>query len=117
MSWSSDENRVELIARFTAQPGREEEVARLLLALAAEVREEPGCLTFELYRVGPAPSGSGAIAEPQPAGTGFVVLEAYRDEEAFAEHLAAQYGAEFNAALGPLIVEDGSVLTFMAPLG
>ena len=45
------------------------------------------------------------------------MVEAYRDEEAFAEHLAAAYGAEFNAALGPLIVEDGSVLTFMAPLG
>lgn len=117
MSWSSDEDRVELIARFTALPGREEEVAHLLLALAAKVREEPGCLAFETYRVGPAPARAGVTAEPEPAGTGFLVLEAYRDEEAFAEHLAAAYGAEFNAALGPLIVEDGSVLTFMAPLG
>ena len=117
MSWSSDEDRIELIARFTALPGCGEEVAHLLLALAAKVREEPGCLAFETYRVTPAPSGAGVTAEPEPAGTGFLVLEAYRDEEAFAEHLAAAYGAEFNAALGPLIVEDGSVLTFMAPLG
>lgn len=118
MSWSSDNHRVELIARFTALPGREGEVAGLLLALAAKVREEPGCLAFESYRVGPAPSGSGVTAaQPELVGSGFVVLEAYRDEGAFAEHLAAEYGAEFNAALGPLIVEDGSVLTFMAPIG
>lgn len=117
MSWSSDNHRVELIARFTALPGRGEEVAGLLLALAARVREEPGCLVFESYRIGPAPSGSGVTTEPEPVGAGFVVLEAYRDEEAFAAHLAADYGAEFNAALGPLIVEDGSVLTFMTPIG
>ena len=45
------------------------------------------------------------------------MIEAYRDEEAFAAHLAAPYGAEFNAALVPLIVEDGSVLTFLTPIG
>ena len=117
MSWSSDEGRVELIARFTALPRREEEVSHLLLTLAAKVRGEPGCLAFEPYRVGPAPSGSGVAAELEPAGTGFVVIEAYRDREAFEAHLAAEYGAVFNAALGPLIVEDGSVLTFVAPIG
>jgi quinol monooxygenase YgiN len=117
MSWSSDEHRVELIARFTALPGHEEEVADLLLGFTAKVREEPGCLTFEPSRVAAAPQGSSATAGPEPVGTGFVVIEAYRDEVAFAEHVAAPYGAEFNAALGPLIVEDGSVLTFLAPFG
>ncbi|GAA1760539.1 putative quinol monooxygenase [Agromyces humatus] len=117
MSWSSEDGRVELIARFTALPGREEEVANLLLALTAKVRAEPGCLAFEPYRVESAPPGSGAVAGPEPAGAAFVVQEAYRDEAAFAEHLAAGYGAEFNAALVPLIVEDGSVLTFTALLG
>ena len=116
MSWSSGDDRVELIARFTALPGREEEVERLLLALTAKVREEPGCLAFEPYRVAPAPAGSDATAGPEPTGAGFLVTEAYRDAEAFAAHLAAEYGAEFNAALGPLIVEDGSVLTFIAPV-
>ena len=116
MSWSSDDDRIELVARFTAAPGREEEVAHLLLALTAKVREEPGCLAFEPYRVAAPPSGTGVEGGPEPVGTGFVVVEAYRDE-AFAEHLAAPYGATFNAALGPLIVEDGSVLTFLAPLG
>ncbi|MGW4929024.1 putative quinol monooxygenase [Agromyces sp. NPDC004153] len=116
MSWSSEEGRVELVARFTARPGREEEVAGLLLALTAQVREEPGCLAFEPYRVALPPAGAGVAAGPESAGAAFAVLEAYRDEAAFAAHLAAPYGAEFNAALGPLIVEDGSVLTFLAPL-
>lgn len=117
MSWSSEEDRVELIARFTAQAGREEEVSHLLLAFAAKVREEPGCLAFESHRVAAAPAGSGAAAGPEPVGTRFVVVEAYRDETAFADHLAAGYGATFNAALVPLIEEDASELTFLARLG
>ena len=117
MSWASEEGRVELIARFTALPGREEEVARLLLALTADVREEPGCLAFEPHRVVAAPSGSAVNAGPEPIGTRFIVVEAYRDEEAFAAHLAASYGATFNAALVPLIVEDGSILTFLSRVG
>jgi quinol monooxygenase YgiN len=117
VSWSSAADRVELVARFTAVPGREEEVAHLLLALTAKVREEPGCLAFEPYRVAAPPAGTGVVAGPEPVGAGFVVVEAYRDEEAFAEHLAAPYGAEFNAALRPLIEEDGSVLTFLAAHG
>ena len=117
MSWSSDDDRIELVARFTAAPGREEEVAHLLLALTAKVREEPGCLAFEPYRVAAAPADSGVEAGSERVGTGFVVVEAYRNEAAFAAHLTAPYGAEFNAALGPLIEEDGSVLTFLAPLG
>jgi quinol monooxygenase YgiN len=117
MSWASDDGRVELIARFTARAGREEEVAHLVLALTAKVREEPGCLAFEPSRVAAPPAGSRSESVGDPLGRGFVVVEAYRDEAAFGEHLAAPYGAAFNAALGPLIEEDGSVLTFLAPLG
>jgi quinol monooxygenase YgiN len=114
--------RIELIAEFTAIAGREEEVERLLLALAAEVRRESGCLDFTPRRVTAAPSGpafaaAAAATGPAPVGTRFVVTEVYRDAAAFAEHLAAPYGADFNAALGRLVVERGSVLTFLAPLG
>ena len=117
MSWASEAGRVELIARFTALPGREEEVARLLLALTAEVREEPGCLAFEPHRVAAAPAGSAASAGPEPIGTGFIVVEAYRDEAAFAAHLAAplrrdlQRGAraaDRGGRLGPHVPRRGS---------
>lgn len=116
MSGSSGAGRVELVARFTARPGCEEEVARLLLALTAKVRSEPGCLAFDPFRVAAPPPGSGVSAGPERVGAAFVVVEAYRDDAAFAEHLAAPYGAEFNAALGPLTEEAGSVLTFLTAL-
>ena len=108
MSSPKPEGVIELVAEFTALPGREEEVERLLLALTAEVRNEPGCLEFTPHRVAPAPAGSAIATSPAPVGFRFVVAEAYRDEEAFAAHLAEPHGAEFNAALRPLIVEDRS---------
>ncbi|WP_235507624.1 putative quinol monooxygenase [Agromyces sp. Root1464] len=115
------DGRIELIAEFTAIAGREEEVERLLLTLATEVRHESGCLDFTPHRVVEAPSGpafaaAAAATGPAPVGARFVVTEVYRDAAAFAEHLAAPYGADFNAALGPLIVERGSVLTFLSSL-
>lgn len=108
---------VRLVAEFTALAGREEEVERLLLALTEAVRREPGCLDFTPYRVGPppAPAAIGRRVEsgPAPVGRRFVVTESYRDAAAFAEHLAAPHGGPFNDALGPLIEEDGSQLTFL----
>lgn len=113
---------VRLVAEFTARPGREEEVERLLLALTVEVRREPGCLEFTPLRVATAPvldAGTtlGVTPGPAPVGRRFIVTEAYRDAAAFADHLAAPHGAVFNAALAPLIEEDGSQLTFVDALG
>ncbi|WP_440695482.1 putative quinol monooxygenase [Clavibacter nebraskensis] len=92
-----------LYAEFTALPGEEERVARMIADLAELVRAEPGNVVFEPYR---------RVEDPAR----FVVHEVYRDEAAFQAHIGASYGAEFNAALGPLIVEDGSQLTFLAPV-
>lgn len=105
---------VELVAEFTALPGCEAEVESLLRDLTIAVRAEPGCLVFDAYALTDPP----AVAEADPpwtaGGTRFVVVEAYRDAAAFAEHLAQQHGAVFNAALGPLIAEtNGSELRFL----
>ena len=116
MSRANASRHVELFAEFTALPGREEEVEHLLLALTAEVRRESGCLGFAPYRVAAAPDGASVTAGPAPVGTRFVVTEAYRDADAFAEHLASGHGASFNASLLPLIEESASVLTFLRPL-
>lgn len=117
MSWATSAGQVELIAEFTALPGREGEVERLLRDLTRDVRAEDGCLVFDPYVVTGPPSGAGVVATPAPDGTRFVVVEAYRDERAFAAHLAAPHGAAFNAALRPLIAEpDGSRLTFIRRL-
>lgn len=95
---------VSLIAEFTALPNREDAVAELLAGLAVKVRAEAGNVVFDCYR---------RLENPAK----FVVYEIYRDKAAFEVHIAASYGAEFNAKLGELIVEPNSILTFLTPLG
>lgn len=94
--------RVTLYAEFTALEGQADEVAVLLATLTERVRAEPGNLVFDTYRV-------------KGASRRFFVFEVYRNESAFQEHIAADYGALFNASLSPLIVEDASKLTFLTP--
>ena len=94
---------VALYAEFTALPGHEKEVARLLQGLTAHVRREAGCIRFDPYQLADNPAA-------------FFVAEEYRDPAAFDAHRAASYGAEFNRQLGALIAGDGSTLTFLAPL-
>ena len=89
-----------LFAEFTARPGNEQRVADLVAGLTAQVRAEPGNLVFEPYTL---------EADPRR----WFVYEVYVDEAAFQAHIAAPYGAVFNAALGPLIEEDGSRLTWL----
>jgi quinol monooxygenase YgiN len=89
-----------LLAEFTVLPGAEARVAELVSELAGRVREEPGNVVFEVY----------TKADDVRA---YWIYEVYRDDEAFRVHLAAPYGAPFNAQLRDLIEEDGSVLTFL----
>ena len=93
---------VVLYAEFTAKPGQEARVDELIRGLTDNVRAEPGNQEFTVYR---------ERDEPRR----FFVFERYADEEAFQAHIGADYGAVFNAALGDLIEEDGSQLTFLSP--
>ncbi len=69
----------------------------MVTELAGHFRQEPGNVTFAVY----------TKAE---ASRAYWIYEVYRDEDAFQAHLAAPYGAPFNAQLRDLIEEDGSVL-------
>jgi quinol monooxygenase YgiN len=89
-----------LYAEFTARPDRLPEVERLITRLAEHVRHEPGNLEFTVYQRAEDPCR-------------FFVFERYVDRAAFEAHLAAPYGATFNTALGDLIVESGSQLSFL----
>ena len=91
---------VVLYAEFTARPEQREEVERLITSLAHDVHQEPGNLEFTVYQRADDPCR-------------FFVFERYVDQSAFEAHLAAPYGAVFNTALGDLIVEDGSQLSFL----
>jgi quinol monooxygenase YgiN len=90
-----------LLAEFTVKPGAEARVAEMVTELAGQVRSEPGNLLFEVY------------TKAQDARA-YWIYEVYRDEDAFQAHLAAPYGAPFNAELRDLIEEEGSVLTFLS---
>lgn len=91
-----------LYAEFTAKPDVGDDVEELLRGFADTVRAEPGNITFDVYRRADATEK-------------FHVFEIYRDRAAFDAHLAADSGRVFNEALGPLIVEAGSELTFLRP--
>jgi len=95
--------RVILYARFTARAGQAQAVAALLSDYAATVREEPGNILFEISCHADTPEA-------------FFVYEEYTDQATFQAHLGAPYGAVFNAALTPLIVERQPQLVFLKPL-
>ena len=98
----SDTEQVVLYAEFTAKPDVVDKVEDLLRGFAHTVQAEPGNVAFDVYRRADSPAM-------------FYVFEIYRDRPAFEEHLAAPSGREFNDALGELIVEAGSELTFLRP--
>ena len=89
-----------LYAEFTAKPGSETKVGRLVSGLAEDVRREPGNTEFTVYRERDNPRR-------------FFVFEQYRDETAFAAHIGAGYGVIFNERLSSLIEEGESQLTWL----
>ncbi|MGX9347254.1 putative quinol monooxygenase [Microbacterium sp. KNMS] len=93
---------VVLHAEFTARPGSEDEVMRLIGDYAECVRDEPGNIVFDVYR------RADSLAD-------FFVFEVYRDQEAFDAHLRADAGTTFNARLADHIVGEGSTLSFLSP--
>ena len=91
---------VVVYAEFTSRPERLAEVERLITGLAHDVHQEPGNVEFTVYQRAEDPCR-------------FFVFERYADQSAFEAHISAPYGAVFNAALGDLIVESNSQLSFL----
>ena len=92
-----------LYAEFTAKPGFESQVQKLISELAEKVRQERGNTEFTVYRERDNPRK-------------FFVFEEYLDEASFEAHIAAEYGAVFNRHLSSLIEEGASQLTFSDPV-
>lgn len=97
------QTQVVLHAGFTAKPGSETQVEKLILTYADEVRAESGNLRFDLYR-------------REDARREFFVFEIYRDRAAFEAHLAAEAGRAFNRALADHVEGSGSELRFLTPV-
>lgn len=94
----------DLIAKFTAQPGHAAVVDELIGGYARTVRAEPGNLRFDVFT-------------DHDDDHAFVVIEAYRDDQAFKDHMDGAAGAAFNAELVKHITTPTSDLQFLRPAG
>ncbi len=92
-----------LFASFTARPGHEAAVERLIIELARTVRLEPGNRAF-------------AVSRRRESPREFFVYEEYVDDDAFDRHVTADYVSEFNSRLGALIEEEHSQLHWLDPV-
>lgn len=90
---------INLIATIKAHPETADAVHSLLSAYAGHVLTMDGAERFELYTDREDP-------------TVLVVIERYRDDAAFAEHLADPANAELNSKMADL-TDGGSTLRFL----
>jgi quinol monooxygenase YgiN len=83
-----------LMVQLQIDPERREEfLAAITENAAASVRDEPGCLRFDVCAVDGDPNR-------------FVLYELYRDAAAFDEHRAAPHFATWRAAADRTVVEQ-----------
>ena len=88
-----------LVVQMQVQPGRREEfLAGMAANAAAAVRDEPGCLRFDV---------SAAAADPDR----FFLYELYTDAEAFEAHKASPHFAQWREIAARVLVPGGQVNT------
>ena len=69
---------VVLIVKWIAEPGNEEEIADILSVMTVRTRQEPGCLSYEVFR---------SSEDPHE----FMLVEAYKDQDAVTAHGQTDY--------------------------
>lgn len=67
-----------LIVKWIAEPGKEEEIADILRVMTERTRNEPGCLSYEVFR---------SFEDPHE----FMLVEAYKDQDAVTAHGQTDY--------------------------
>ena len=88
--------RVAIFATFVPKPGKEQQVEGILRGMVALTRQEPGCITYELYRA--------------QSSTWFHLFEAYRDKAAVDAHRAADHYKAYRARISDLLAEPIGVV-------
>jgi quinol monooxygenase YgiN len=79
-----------IFARFHARAGEEQAVETALRDVASPTREEPGCLSFQVFR---------STQDPRL----FYVHSHFRDEAAFDTHASLPHTVRFLERVEPLI--------------
>jgi quinol monooxygenase YgiN len=84
-----------MIAILDAKPGLADNLRELVTELAAQVRQEPGCLAFVPYQQHDAPER-------------FYLYEVYRNLDAFRIHLRTDHVKHFVATAPAYCINDTS---------
>jgi len=79
-----------------AQIPRREEVRELMRLTQEQARQEPGCLSY-------------AFAETLDDPAHFVLIQRWRDQEAFDEHYRSPAFASYQAAITPQLVRSSEL--------
>jgi quinol monooxygenase YgiN len=87
------------VAFFTAKPGRADELGAALLTLVSPSRQEPGSLRYEVH-------------QSKEAHGNWMVIEDWRYQSDFDEHMATSYVRDFLAKVPDLCVTDVDIRGF-----
>ena len=88
-----------VVAKLKAKSGEEEKVGKSLRDILPKVRAEEGTLSYTLNRAQNDPST-------------FMVLEKYKDMDAFVAHSSTDYLAQMFVEVTPLLDQDMAVELF-----
>jgi quinol monooxygenase YgiN len=88
-----------VVAELTAKPGREEELRNLLTAIVGPVRQEEGCIQYDLH-----------VSTKDPAS--FVFYENWKDADALKSHASSAHMKEFGAKAMDLLGGPARILTY-----
>jgi quinol monooxygenase YgiN len=83
---------VQVVARITAKPGKEEVVAAILRGLVGPTRRENGCVSYQLFR-----NNSDA--------SDFVFIEEWTSDAALDAHLKTPHLLDAVAKVTPLVAK------------
>lgn len=90
-------NKVTVVAKLTARPGRENDVRRTLLNLVPLTRSEAGCLNYDLHQ---------SQEDPRV----FLFYENWVNRQALDEHLEKPYLQDLFARVDDLFADPIAVL-------
>lgn len=90
---------INIVARFTANPGSEGELEQAMRSVASSTLEEEGCLRFELV-------------QGRDDGRVLAFIERFKDQAAFDFHAQTPYVKEFLDSGVPTLVESQDVVFY-----
>ncbi|MFB7631115.1 putative quinol monooxygenase [Streptomyces sp. NPDC056149] len=93
-----------ITAKFLVRPEHADRWPQIAADFTAATRAEPGCLWFDWSR---------SVDNPNE----YVLVEAFRDDEAGATHVQSAHFKAAQQTLPPHLVETPRVVNFTAPQG